>query len=38
MSMNVKTVLASMMLLDALIQMAVMNAIVTKAIPEDFAR
>lgn len=38
MSMNVKTVLASIMLWDARIQMAVMNAIVTKAIPGDFAR
>ena len=38
MSMNVKTVLASMMLLDARIQMAVMIAIVTKAIQGDFAR
>ena len=38
MSMNVKTVLASMMLLDARIQMAVMNATVTRAIPGDFAR
>ena len=38
MSMNAKTVLASMVLLDARIQMAVMNATVTKAIPGDFAR